>query len=892
MKQEAIKQRVEHVQRGIDRGWAFTPLIGKRPYRDAWQAEEPADHDTAIEWARRGNIALRTGQVSGVVVIDDDTEGGSGTAELELPETVTVVTGSGKRHFYFRCPEGRLGNSAKGLPQKVDVRGDGGCVVFVGSIHPDTGDMYRWAPGHSPDEIELAELPESVLARLKTPSRGRNSELVELPILSDGAIPQANPTSSSPSDPAPAAGPPPVRAEVPNCVRRYAKGVLRNASDRVAGASPGGRNNALNREAFIVGRYVGAGAIEEAVAMQRLTSSAARAGLTASEAGPTARSGLQAGMKEPVNVVELKLDLEGRSRLKDSGADGAPPSHIGESPVGESPGDSNFGTELWFARRLLQKHGHDLRFVGESNRWFRWHHAEGRWQEDVTGEVHRRAKDITGELVQEVRDLEAANADSDDIEAADKVARKFQAKTPIENSIKLASTESRVIATREQWDRDPWLLHVANGTLDLTQQQLRSARREDYITKRCPVSFRPEATAPLWESFLERILPDEKVRDYVQRFFGYALTGEIGEHVMHVFWGSGANGKSTLLEAIRFVHGDYGVTAPPTLLMQAKGDKHPTDQTMLHGARLAISTETPEGGRLDENTMKSLTGGDTITARRMREDFWSYEPTHKLVVATNHRPRVTGNDEGVWRRLRLVPFEVKVPEKERDPHLLRKLKEEAEGILVWLLHGIRQYQERRLDPPEAVRVATAEYRECEDTLGDFVHDCLEQAAGGATSTSEIHDAYRRWCDTHGIPDARRLTQRSLTTRLQNRGFVYRRTKTQRGFEGVLVVGPLPARGRSPRGDASVTLGDASEVDASPLNPMPDNGLSPGVTQMTHGSLLFASRARAHGNVNRDQASLRHQASPQPGDPGDSVADRESEHDSLSDGDTAGDWGEL
>ena len=771
MKQEAIKQRVEHVRHGLDRGWAFTPIHGKAPFRRGWQTEPPADHDTTTEWARHGNIALRTGQVSGVVVIDDDTEGGSGTAELELPETVTVVTGSGKRHFYFRCPEGRLGNSSRGLPKKVDVRGDGGCIVFPGSIHPDTGDMYRWAPGRSPDEIELAELPESVLARLrKAPNKPApapattRGNMVDLPILSSGEEP-------------------------PNAPKRlcnYAHGVLSHARRRIGSCGVGARNDTLNREAFSLGRYVAWRAIDEGFTRRMLMEAGIRSGLGEREANATVESGLQSG-KQNAGPVEQELERLDKNRAGGGGGSG-------DGEHGASPGASLYGTEWWFARSLVDQHGRDLRFVGGSRRkWFSWVDAEGRWKLDDTGEVQRRAKDVVSRITEEAWSLRAALEDGEDVDqtrvkAVEAVAKKFQAKAQIENAIALASSEAAVVATNDQWDADRWLLNVTNGTLDLKKRRLRAARREDYMTKRCAVAFHPDATAPRWREFLERILPDAEIREYLQRFLGYALTGDVGEHVLHVLWGSGANGKTVLLEVIRFVLGEYGVTAPASLLLTARGDKHPTDRTVLHEARIAISSETPEHGRLDEATMKSLTGGDTIMARGMREDYWPFSPTHKLVLATNHRPQIAGTDNGVWRRLRLVPFAVCIPEKEQDPHLLEKLKQEADGILVWMLDGLREYQKRRLEPPDAVRLATHEYRRSEDILGEFIEDRLLEAPGQFLPSSALLAAYVHWCNEQGIPDVRRLTTRTLTTRLKERGFAHKRTRDSKGFADLKIVG--------------------------------------------------------------------------------------------------------
>ena len=227
--------------------------------------------------------------------------------------------------------------------------------------------------------------------------------------------------------------------------------------------------------------------------------------------------------------------------------------------------------------------------------------------------------------------------------------------------ISLATSEPNIPLLPEHLDRDPFLLNVKNGTLDLRTGRLREHRREDLLTKIVPVSFDTNADCPSWRRFLGQVFAaDSELIEYVQRLFGYGLTGDVREQILPIFWGRGANGKSTLINIILSMLGeDYAVKASRDLFMSRKSDSHPTQLARLFGKRIIVCTESQEGGRLDEGLVKELTGGDRITARRMREDYWQFDPTHKPILVTNHKPEIRGTDEGIRRRLRLVPFTVR-----------------------------------------------------------------------------------------------------------------------------------------------------------------------------------------------------------------------------------------
>src|SRR5919107_5291637 len=265
-------------------------------------------------------------------------------------------------------------------------------------------------------------------------------------------------------------------------------------------------------------------------------------------------------------------------------------------------------------------------------------------------------------------------------------------------------------------DASPDLLNVLNGTIDLRTGELRPHRREDLITKMAPVEYDPNSPVPAWAATLERVLPSPDLRAFFKKLCGYAISGETSEHLLPVLYGTGANGKSTVLSTLLAAAGDYGMQAAPDLLVAKKG-AHPTEVADLFGMRLVASIEVEDGRRLAESLVKQLTGGDKVRARRMRQDFWQFEPTHKVFMAVNHKPEVRGTDTAIWRRIRLIPFTETIPPGEQDKKLPEKLRAELFGILAWCVEGCLEWQREGLQAPEEVRRATGQYRSEMDVIG-------------------------------------------------------------------------------------------------------------------------------------------------------------------------------
>lgn len=319
----------------------------------------------------------------------------------------------------------------------------------------------------------------------------------------------------------------------------------------------------------------------------------------------------------------------------------------------------------------------------------------------------------------------------------------------------VASTERLARADRRHWieveelDANPFLLGTPGGTVELRNAKLRAPRREDFITKSTAVA--PVSGAPaLWLRVLEIACDgDRDMIAFLQRFFGYALTGSIEEQRFAFFYGTGANGKSTVVGTMTDLLADYCAVVPSELLMETQGERHPTYQAGLRGARLAAAQEIDEGRRWALARIKSWSGGEAITAGMMRRDPFTYSPQFKLLVSGNHRPALRAIDEAIRRRILLVPFTVTVPPGDRDPKLRERLRAEWPHILNWAIEGCLEWQAGGLQPPASVLEATEHYLDAEDVLGHWIEDCCECGGALEGAVGDLHRSYSRWADRHG-----------------------------------------------------------------------------------------------------------------------------------------------
>jgi putative DNA primase/helicase len=317
-------------------------------------------------------------------------------------------------------------------------------------------------------------------------------------------------------------------------------------------------------------------------------------------------------------------------------------------------------------------------------------------------------------------------------------------------------------------DADPWAFNVLNGTLDLRKGTLRPHCREDLLTKIAEVEFDSKATCPIWDAFLNRIFDDNQdIIAFLRRWIGYSLTGDTSEHVLVLFYGTGANGKTTLIETIAALLGPYAKKAEIAAFLDKQNDQIRNDLASLAGARMVSAVEVPEGRKLAEALVKEVTGGDTITARFLFKEFFEFRPQFKLIISGNHLPEIRGNDEGIWRRVLVVPFDVTIPPEERDKNLLDKLKAELPGILNWTLAGLREWQEGGLQAPEAVRLVTQQYRDEMDIIGAFLADECVIDPKEFVSVANLYEAYEHWCHQNGDDP---IKKRTFGRRMGDRGF--------------------------------------------------------------------------------------------------------------------------
>ena len=434
----------------------------------------------------------------------------------------------------------------------------------------------------------------------------------------------------------------------------------------------------------------------------------------------------------------------------------------GESRNGFGTGGITRRTDLGNAERFVRRHGEDVRFCYQWRRWLVW--TGIRWERDESGTVTRLAKETVRSIYREA----AGTEEPAERKALAQHATRSEAASSIKAMLEMAKPE--VPVSPDDFDRDPWLLNAPNGTVDLRTGELREHKQEDMITKVVGAEYDPEAGAPTWDAFFERVQSEEEVREFLRRAAGYSATGDTSEQCMIINHGSGANGKSTFQEILSSTLGDYAMRTPTETLLAKRSGGVPNDVARLQGARFVTASETESGRRLAESQIKDLTGQDTVSARYMRAEWFDFQPTHKLWLSTNHKPEVRGTDDAIWRRIRLVSWPVTIPPSEQRRQLLAELRAELPGVLAWIVRGCLDWRHQGLRPPAEVEIATVEYREDMDVLASFIADCCEPTVDGWTYARDLYLTYRWWCTETG---ERPETQKRFGRRLRHR-FVARK----------------------------------------------------------------------------------------------------------------------
>ncbi|NNM84960.1 MAG: hypothetical protein HKL96_04270 [Phycisphaerales bacterium] len=728
-----IVDRTENAKHLIEKGFRVIPCRPGLKVPATVHGCKDFISDAALlngQFTHDENIGIVTG--AGLVALDMD---GADIPDKfrkkfgQLPATVAASTPRGGFHYYFRVPAGReVRNSASKIMDKVDVRGDGGYVMCHPSIV--NGKKYEWVPGCSPDEIEIAEAP---------------SWLLDIVAPVEPAAPAPAP-DAAPTARAPTAG---RVSDVERC-RKYLQKLPPGIMGKVG-------SNPTFEAACVCFRF----GLDDADAWTLLLE-------------------YNATCQPPWSEQELRHKLgDARKAVETAGEygklrDAPKPQHKTRKENASKVEADIQLTDVGNGIRFAKRHGQKIRMVAGIG----WHVWDGRrWQFDDTGAIERLAKETCRALLAEA--LAAPGMPDKNIVMhwlrSEGVAR-------LQAMMALAASEAGVTVRATELDADPWLLNVQNGILDLRDGTLRAHDPAALMSKLAPVTFDRAARCPRFDQFICEVFnSDADTFMYVVKLLGICLTGDITEQILPIFWGEGANGKSTLLAIVMYILGDYAGTAPESLLAAGKREEHPCELADLQGKRLIVAAETESGARLKMQLIKRLTGEETIKARRMRENFYEFTRVHKIILQTNNRPRVNENSEAVWRRLKLVPFTVTFPRDKQDQHLLTKLKAESSGILNRLIEGCLLWQKEGLCEPDAVRSATGDYRDESDPLREFIEERCVRVHGAWTATSELYSAYARRCEA--VSD-RPMGKSQFTDALGRHGFTARRTNKGRGWDGI------------------------------------------------------------------------------------------------------------
>lgn len=652
------------------------------------------------------NVAVVTGSVSGKVVLDIDSD--ATLVELAdrgytLPRTPTVRTGR-CRHIYFDHPGLVVGNGTSlGGIAGLDFRGEGGYAIGPGSMH-ENGTLYAWEI--SPDDADFAPMPDWLLDLLRSPKP---------PI-------DLHPGGNGKRPPVAAAGQ----------GNPYGRAALEREAETLRKTSTGSRNDQLNRSAFSMAQLVAGGVLGMHETEQTLRSACEQNGLLSDDGEAAFKrsfdSGFKAGMARP-RAPERRIQRE-----RDHS--GPPISHEAQNTIIHAP-----FSDLGNAERLKALFGHRIRYCFERG-WFVWNDSV--WEQDLGPLVPALASQTARRTLRAAADLD----NEESRKALTKHALRFESASRITGAVTLARGFQDLQVKAAFLDADPWVLNTPTGIVDLRTGNLLPHDPNRLCTKITRAPYQADAICPRWEEFLLQVFQDDvELVFFIQRAFGIALTGDTSEQVLFFLWGSGANGKTVLLETLRFVLGSYAQAAPMSLWLSDRDERANAatpDLAALKGARFVTSIESNAQRRLNEGLIKGVTGGDLVPARELYGRPFNFNFEGKLFCASNHRPVVKGTDEGIWRRFVLIPFTRTFRPEERDRNLPGKLRAEATGILRWGVDGCLAWQRDGLNPPPSVRAAVHDYREEQDRLGAWISERCILDPRLSAPVSELFEDFTQW----------------------------------------------------------------------------------------------------------------------------------------------------
>jgi len=434
-------------------------------------------------------------------------------------------------------------------------------------------------------------------------------------------------------------------------------------------------------------------------------------------------------------------------------------------------------TDLGNSQRFVNLHKHRIRYCGNQKIWYIWNDIK--WEQDNQNKIQELAKETANQMLQEALLI------SDSAKRNELVnhAKKCQSKASINNLIDLANSHPDINVIDEDFDKDHFLLNVKNGTINLKTGKLLPHDPKNLITKFCNVEYDESATCPKFHGFIDYIFAgNHDLINYIQKLVGYCLTGSTEEQILPILYGNGNNGKSTFMQVIQGLFGDYAISADTTSFSASNNSTIRCDLARMKEARVVLTTEFESNQHISEALIKRITGGESIECRKLYKDPFEYLPTFTILMATNHRPEIKGTDEGIWRRIHLIPFTVKIADKDRKKNYAKELMKELPGILNWALEGCLKWQREGLEKPSPVKAATTDYRNDMDELGEFLKVVCNVSDEARILSSELYAAYTSWCESNGI----RVPQknRSFSLKLKERGFETVHRSTGNEWQGI------------------------------------------------------------------------------------------------------------
>ena len=785
-----IRDKQQAVEQHIRDGWAVIPVPAgaKNPNRDGWQHERHPIEAVPELWNNGQNVGVILGEASGGLVdVDLDTTEARAVARYILPTTRTSGRASAPAShcWYITDPiptTKRYQTTGRDKKRQtvVELRSTGGQTIAPPSVHP-SGQHIEWTD----EAVEIA--------------RVNGDELAE-------AV----------GDVATAA-----------LVASYWPGQGARHDYALAVAGYLGRRLLRERVERIMRGAIAASGDEDREDRERAVSDTLdRLARNEPTTGGPVLDDLAPGLVEQLGRWHKWNASEYRAATLT-----AAPSTNGNSGEHRAVRTIYEHTDLGNKDRFIDQHGELVRWCQSLKKWLVW--VGTHWAVDTRGAAEKLAHKTALSIYHEAADA----PDPAEQRRIVQWARKSQSKPSIDAM--LAVSRPYLAADMDELDRDPWLFNCQNGTLDLRRRELRDHDPADLITKIAPVAYDPEAKCPRFTAFLAETLVHDDVIRFVQRFAGYSLTGSTRERAFVMLWGRGKNGKSTLVELLQEMLGDYSTnTDVETILMQHyRGVGN--DVAALRGARFVSTAEVEKGRQLAESKLKALTGSDTVSARFLYGEPFTFRPAFKMWVSTNNKPVIEGTDDAIWDRVRLVPFTQRFEGRKADPELPAKLRAELAGVLAWAARGCLDWQQHGLEEPEAVIAAVQEYREESDVLAAFFEDCCVIRPEATAQATPLYQEYRRWAFANGEDPA---IQRVFGSWLRERGFTSQKITrgALKGYKAWAGIGLLVDhngpdnggdRGRGPGSGPSFGPPRGGMVDCGPPS---ESGLDMGNAQGTAG----------------------------------------------------------